>query len=54
MQSALDALVTLLDPDDIVIDGGNSYYRDDITRAAALQPTGIHYVDVGTSGGVWG
>ena len=54
VQSALDALVTLLDPDDIVIDGGNSYYRDDITRAAALQPTGIHYVDVGTSGGVWG
>ena len=54
VQSALDALVTLLDPDDIVIDGGNSYYRDDITRAAALQPTGIHYFDVGTSGGVWG
>jgi 6-phosphogluconate dehydrogenase len=39
---------------DIVIDGGNTYYRDDIDRAAALQPTGIHYVDVGTSGGVFG
>jgi 6-phosphogluconate dehydrogenase len=38
VQSALDALVPLLDPDDIVIDGGNSYYRDDITRAKALQP----------------
>jgi 6-phosphogluconate dehydrogenase len=54
VQSALDALVPLLDPDDIVIDGGNSYYRDDITRAKALRPAGIHYIDVGTSGGVWG
>jgi len=54
VQSALDQLVPLLDPDDIVVDGGNSYYRDDIARAKALQPTGIHYVDVGTSGGVWG
>ncbi len=40
--------------DDVVIDGGNSYYRDDIARAAQLQPKGIHYVDCGTSGGVWG
>ena len=39
---------------DIVIDGGNSYYHDDIDRAAALKPSGIHYVDVGTSGGVFG
>ncbi len=39
---------------DIVIDGGNTYYRDDIDRAAALEPAGIHYVDVGTSGGVFG
>ena len=44
----------LLDADDVVIDGGNSYYRDDITRSAALRVTGIHYLDVGTSGGVWG
>jgi 6-phosphogluconate dehydrogenase len=44
----------LLDRDDIVIDGGNSYYRDDITRAADLQAGGIHFVDCGTSGGVWG
>jgi 6-phosphogluconate dehydrogenase len=54
VQSVLDALVPLLDPDDIVIDGGNSYYRDDMTRAAALRPAGVHYVDIGTSGGVWG
>ena len=39
---------------DIVIDGGNTYYRDDIDRAAALAPKGVHYVDVGTSGGVFG
>jgi 6-phosphogluconate dehydrogenase len=50
----LDQLVPLLAADDIVIDGGNSYYHDDIRRAAALEPRGIHYVDVGTSGGVWG
>jgi 6-phosphogluconate dehydrogenase len=50
----LEKLVPLLDADDVVIDGGNSYYRDDITRAAALKKSGLHYVDVGTSGGVWG
>jgi 6-phosphogluconate dehydrogenase len=54
VQPTLDQLVPLLDPDDIVIDGGNSYYRDDITRSKALKPNGIHYVDCGTSGGVWG
>jgi 6-phosphogluconate dehydrogenase len=43
-----------LEPGDVIIDGGNSYYRDDIARAAALGPKGIHYLDVGTSGGVWG
>jgi len=43
-----------LEPGDIVIDGGNSYYKDDITRARRLQGHGIHYLDVGTSGGVWG
>src|SRR4030095_2558097 len=43
-----------LAPGDIVIDGGNSYYVDDIRRAKELAPAGIHYVDVGTSGGVWG
>ena len=43
-----------LEKDDILIDGGNSYYVDDIRRAKELAPKGIHYVDVGTSGGVWG
>jgi len=47
-------LVPLLESGDIVIDGGNSYYVDDIRRAKALAPKGVHYVDVGTSGGVWG
>jgi len=47
-------LVPLLEPGDTLIDGGNSYYIDDIRRAKALAPKGIHYVDVGTSGGVWG
>ncbi len=50
----VDKLAALMQPGDIIIDGGNSYYRDDIHRAARLQPTGIHYVDVGTSGGVFG
>ena len=50
----LEQLVAHLDPGDIVIDGGNSYYRDDIRRAKELSATGHHYVDVGTSGGVAG
>ena len=50
----LAVLVPLLESGDIVIDGGNSYYRDDIRRGAELKPRGIHYVDVGTSGGVGG
>jgi 6-phosphogluconate dehydrogenase len=50
----LAAVVPLLDPGDIVIDGGNSYYRDDIRRGAELKARGLHYVDVGTSGGVAG
>lgn len=50
----LTQLLPLLDAGDIVIDGGNSYYRDDIRRAAELQQNGMHYVDVGTSGGVAG
>ncbi|MFD4134541.1 phosphogluconate dehydrogenase (NAD(+)-dependent, decarboxylating) [Streptomyces goshikiensis] len=54
VQETLDRLAGLLEPDDTVIDGGNSYYRDDITRARALTERGIHYVDCGTSGGVWG
>jgi 6-phosphogluconate dehydrogenase len=47
-------LLPLLESGDILIDGGNSYYVDDIRRAKELAPKGIHYVDVGTSGGVWG
>ena len=47
-------LVPLLEAGDTLIDGGNSYYIDDIRRAKELAPKGIHYVDVGTSGGVWG
>ncbi len=43
-----------LEPGDILVDGGNSYYVDDLRRAKGLAPRGIHYVDVGTSGGVWG
>ena len=54
VQQTIDSLVPLLDAGDILIDGGNSYYRDDIHRAAALKEKGIHYVDCGTSGGVWG
>ncbi len=50
----LKSLVPLLQRNDVVIDGGNSYYHDDIRRAAELAAKGIHYVDVGTSGGVWG
>lgn len=52
--STVEELKGCLQPEDIIIDGGNSYYRDDIIRAAELKPTGIHYVDCGTSGGVWG
>jgi 6-phosphogluconate dehydrogenase len=54
VDSTLDSLVPLLDAGDAVIDGGNSYYRDDITRAKRLVQQNIHYVDCGTSGGVWG
>ena len=54
VDDTIDTLAPLLDADDTVIDGGNSYYRDDIRRAAVLAKKGIHYVDVGTSGGVLG
>jgi 6-phosphogluconate dehydrogenase len=53
-QAVVDELGGLLASGDTIIDGGNSYYRDDIRRAQALRPQGIHYVDCGTSGGVWG
>jgi 6-phosphogluconate dehydrogenase len=54
VDETLDALIPLLAADDIVIDGGNSYYRDDQRRAKRLIGHGLHYVDAGTSGGVWG
>src|SRR6187401_3532691 len=54
VDASINDLVPLLDRDDILIDGGNSHYVDDIRRAKALAAKGIHYVDVGTSGGVWG
>jgi 6-phosphogluconate dehydrogenase len=54
VEKMLDDLAARLQKDDIIIDGGNSYYIDDIRRAGALMPSGIHYLDVGTSGGIWG
>ncbi|HEV2372912.1 MAG TPA: decarboxylating 6-phosphogluconate dehydrogenase [Streptosporangiaceae bacterium] len=54
VQPTLDQLAPLLEPGDTVIDGGNSFYRDDILRAKQLASRDINYVDVGTSGGVWG
>ena len=54
VDKTLAGILPLLEPGDILIDGGNSYYVDDIRRAKELAPKGIHYVDVGTSGGVWG
>ena len=52
--AVVDELAGLMDADDVIIDGGNSYYRDDIARAEKLTPSGIHYIDCGTSGGVFG
>ena len=54
VDDTIAGLLPHLEPHDILIDGGNSYYVDDIRRAKALAAKGIHYVDVGTSGGVWG
>jgi 6-phosphogluconate dehydrogenase len=53
-EAMVDRLGACLSPDDTVIDGGNSFWKDDIRRARSLSERGIHYVDVGTSGGVWG
>ena len=54
VDKSVEDLMARLQPGDTLIDGGNSYYIDDIRRAGELKPKGIHYVDVGTSGGVWG
>ncbi|MGD0641525.1 MAG: phosphogluconate dehydrogenase (NAD(+)-dependent, decarboxylating) [Roseiarcus sp.] len=53
-EATIEALRPLLSRGDVVIDGGNSFWRDDIRRGAALRSQGLHYLDVGTSGGVWG
>ena len=53
-ESTVEDLGKLFGQGDIIIDGGNSFYKDDVRRAASIRPKGIHYVDVGTSGGVWG
>ena len=53
-QSVIDELAVLLEPGDTIIDGGNSYYRDDIAHSHQLASSGISFIDVGTSGGVWG
>ncbi|MDQ2811925.1 MAG: decarboxylating 6-phosphogluconate dehydrogenase [Actinomycetota bacterium] len=54
VEKTLEELRPLLEAGDIIIDGGNSYYRDDIIRAKELKADGLHYIDCGTSGGVWG
>jgi len=53
-EETVRALAELLEPGDVAIDGGNSYFKDDVRRAQMLRSKGIHYLDVGTSGGVWG
>jgi 6-phosphogluconate dehydrogenase len=53
-ETAIQQLADLLEPGDVIIDGGNTFWRDDIRRAKALKQKGLEYVDVGTSGGVWG
>src|SRR5262245_8315111 len=54
VDSIIEKLVHHLEPDDVIIDGGNSHYQDDIERAKRLRQKSLHYVDMGTSGGVWG
>ena len=54
VEGVLESLIPVLAHDDVVIDGGNSHYHDDLRRSAALKEKGIHYLDVGVSGGVWG
>ncbi|MBV8700317.1 phosphogluconate dehydrogenase (NAD(+)-dependent, decarboxylating) [Bradyrhizobium sp.] len=53
-EATIETLSTLMQADDVIIDGGNAFWQDDVRRGKALQPRGIHYLDVGTSGGVWG
>jgi 6-phosphogluconate dehydrogenase len=53
-EATIEALAKLMQPGDVIIDGGNTFWQDDVRRGKALKEHGIHYVDVGTSGGVWG
>ena len=53
-EDTINVLGEVLEPGDVIIDGGNTYYKDDIRRAQALSEKGLDYIDVGTSGGVWG
>ncbi len=53
-EKTVEQLADILQPGDTIIDGGNSYFKDDVRRSKSLEPKGIHYMDVGTSGGVWG
>ncbi len=54
VEQTIQALVPELNSGDAIVDGGNSYYKDTLRRAAALREAGLHYIDVGTSGGIWG
>lgn len=54
VQQMIEALVPLLSKEDIIIDGGNSFYKDSVRRYYGLKEIGINYLDVGTSGGIWG
>ena len=53
-EATIEALAKLMQPGDVIIDGGNTFWQDDVRRGAALKAKGLHYLDVGTSGGVWG
>ena len=53
-EATIEALAELMQPGDVIIDGGNTFWQDDIRRGEALKAKGMHYLDVGTSGGVWG
>ena len=53
-EATIEALSKLMQPDDVIIDGGNTFWQDDVRRGKTLKENGLHYLDVGTSGGVWG
>src|ERR1700683_5334208 len=53
-EATIDALSKLMESGDVIIDGGNTFWQDDVRRGKTLKARGIHYIDVGTSGGVWG